>query len=617
MRGKMPELTIYRDQEEIGCKEIYTEEVVLGSALEGTGILLDAPGVAPHHAKITYNGKDYSIVDLKTESGTFVNDEKILYKNLVEGDVIRIGPFRLHFHAPPETRIVAELDPREPEIPSKASDRERLTLLYQICETIDLIYDPEKLLDKSAELLAGTFDADTTFIGLLHMDGERFDLTVEKAKEKPCPPSSTLIEWVKRNEKAFLTSDATDDKRLKKARSVMMHQIHSTMCAPLFDAGGMMMGIVYLDHRSLSMKFTEEDLRFLVSICKLLSSAITQARRHQHVVSENAALRQKSGRIELIGESPKIKALKREIEIFASRGDSHILLTGETGSGKEMAARMIHQHSRRADKPFITLNCSAIPESMIESELFGFEKWAFTDAKKARRGKFELADGGTLFLDEIGDMSLSAQAKILRAIETGEIQRIGSEEEMHADVRIISATHKDLFEEVRKGNFREDLYYRLCTVEIKIPPLRERREDIELLVKYFIERFKHEIHTNVETISPEALEILRHHDWPGNVRELRQCIERALYCPSGKVLLPEHLPPLRRSREQSEEAPPLPPSTPEGRPPQLKEIIEAAEKRHIEKILRQCGGKKSEAARILNISRYTLDRKIALYDIEL
>lgn len=624
----MPALTIIKDNKLIGTFPLYNRDLIVGSNKYKSDIVLTGEGVSETHNKIIYNNNLYSIIDLKTEKGTYINGEKILYKVLNIGDKIKIGGYEIIFEESSTEKILEEVDPslegaNRLEEDTQTPDRQKLSIIYQLSETIDSISDLSKLLEKAASLIFQTFNADIVFIGLFDSEEQKFDLTITKEKEfnerSSTSVSLTLIEWVKKHKKAYLTSDATEDDIFKESRSIHINKIKSTMCAPLI-LGNDVIGTIYVDNRSLTHQFSSDDLKLLSALSKLLSISIEKARSHQIILNENRMLKsmQRGIETELIGNSPKINKLRRDIEIYASKGNSNILISGETGSGKELVARSIHAKSVRSNKPFVIVNCSAIPESMIESELFGFEKWAFTDAKKPRRGKFELADGGTLFLDEIGDMSLSAQSKILRAIEHGEIQRIGSEKTIEVDVRIISATNKNLFEEIKKGNFRQDLFYRLCTVELHVPPLRERKEDIPLLVNYFINLMKNEIHTNIEKISNEALKILLNHDWPGNVRELKMVIERSLYCPSEDTLLPEHLPPLKGLKEitnQPKEEKSYDIFFDSTEIVTLREVIELTEKKYIEKVLRFCHGKKSEAARFLNISRYTLDRKIEFYGL--
>lgn len=256
--------------------------------------------------------------------------------------------------------------------------------------------------------------------------------------------------------------------------------------------------------------------------------SVERALQFKNLERENIKLRSSLIRkYELIGSSKAMKAIKQQIELIA-RGDSRVLIFGESGTGKELVARAIHSLSERFNSPFIEVNCAAIPQELIESELFGHERGAFTGAIDKKIGKFELADGGTLFLDEIGDMSLLTQAKLLRVIETQKFQRVGGTKDIKVNVRIISATNKDLSEEIKKGNFREDLYYRLNVVPIYLPSLRERKEDIPELIDYFISEYVMEKGLRNKTLTKRAIEILQSYDWPGNVRELKNAIERLM-----------------------------------------------------------------------------------------
>ncbi|GBE35916.1 transcriptional regulatory protein ZraR [bacterium BMS3Bbin07] len=234
-----------------------------------------------------------------------------------------------------------------------------------------------------------------------------------------------------------------------------------------------------------------------------------------------------SKRWQLVGDSPAIKTLRRQIDMVAS-SSSRVLVMGESGSGKELVARLIHEKSPRAHKSFVEVNCAAIPSELIESELFGHEKGSFTGAYERKKGKFELADGGTLFLDEVGDMSLQTQAKVLRVIETQEFQRVGGNKNISVDVRIVAATNKDFNEEVANGNFREDLFFRLNVIPLNVPPLRERKEDIPILVEYFLQNIAREYGRPVKKINRRALDLFIGYNWPGNVRELRNSIERLI-----------------------------------------------------------------------------------------
>ncbi len=315
-------------------------------------------------------------------------------------------------------------------------------------------------------------------------------------------------------------------------------------------------------------------------------------------------LKQKYSFENIIGKSPAMKKVFETIELVAP-SRANVLIYGESGTGKEMIADAIHHNSPRRDKPYIKVHCAAIPESLLESELFGHEKGAFTGAIARKRGRFELANGGTIFLDEIGELSLQMQVKLLRVIQEREFVRVGGEESIKVDVRIISATNKDLREEVKKGNFREDLYYRLNVVSIYVPPLRERRDDIPLLVHKFIEEFSRENNKEIEGITNGALQALMSYNWPGNVRELRNVIESIVVLTKNKVITEEDLPPYILSKEEETYL-----KLPAGI------SLEEAEKRLIKFTLENTGGNKTKASEILKIGRKTLHRKLDEYGLK-
>lgn len=300
----------------------------------------------------------------------------------------------------------------------------------------------------------------------------------------------------------------------------------------------------------------------------------------------------------IIGESESMKRVFSLIEKVAA-SDITVLIMGESGTGKELVATTIHYQSRRRDGPLVKINCAAIPEGLIESELFGHEKGAFTGALKKKPGRFELATGGTIFLDEIGDLPLSAQAKLLRVLQDKTFERIGGTETIRVDVRIIAATNRNLKEEIKRGRFREDLFYRLNVIPLSIPPLRERKEDIPVLVEYFLKKFNSQCGKHVR-FSSDAMKALLEYDYPGNVRELENIIERAVVLSQGGVVKKEDLPFTLSPADSL----------------LLSEVSSRAEKEHILKVLKLTGGNKTRAAELLGISRKTLWEKLNAYRIE-
>jgi two-component system nitrogen regulation response regulator NtrX len=340
-----------------------------------------------------------------------------------------------------------------------------------------------------------------------------------------------------------------------------------------------------------------------LSLDRVLLTA-QKAIERRSLLAELASIRGRSEPEELVGESPPMHRLKLEIARVAS-ADARVLITGENGTGKELVARAIHRLSSRADSPLVEVNCAAIPEELIESELFGHVRGSFTGASDDRRGKFEEADGATLFLDEIGDMSARTQAKVLRALQEGRFTRVGGTKPISSDARILSATNKSLSEEIRRGTFREDLFFRLAVVPIEVPALRDRGEDVALLARHFLEQASHRFGRRPKPLGPGTLEALLAYRWPGNVRELKNLMERLMILSPNSEILPEDLPP-----EFRRESGALPPDA------TLREAREDFERRYILTTLRRCRGNVTRAAEALAIERSNLYRKLKAYGIE-
>ena len=313
----------------------------------------------------------------------------------------------------------------------------------------------------------------------------------------------------------------------------------------------------------------------------------------------------------IVGASPQMIGVFKAIA-RAATSDATVLVLGESGTGKEMVARVLHARSRRGRGPFVAINCAAIPENLLESELFGHEKGAFTGAIGRRIGRFERAHGGTLFLDEIGDMSMALQSKILRAIQEREVERVGGGSPVSIDVRIVAATNRDLREAVREGRFREDLYYRLAVVTLELPPLRERGTDLDLLSMHFFAHYAREHGRPVRAVAEEVFNVLHRHPWPGNVRQLRNAAERAVVMADGEILLPQHLP---GDVLHASDPPSANGGGPSAAEPPLV-TLEEMEKRMIRRALRETGNNVTMAAERLGIHRNTLRRKITDYGIE-
>jgi len=351
--------------------------------------------------------------------------------------------------------------------------------------------------------------------------------------------------------------------------------------------------------------------RYVIKGDKLLDElrpAVQQVAELLKLKKETGCLRREVRRLtgldNIIGTSPKMRAIFELIQTVAPQS-SRVLITGESGTGKELVARAIHENSARAKEPFVTINCGAFPETLLESELFGYMKGAFTGANENRRGLFQAADAGTLFMDEIGNMSLTMQVKLYRVLQEGKIRPLGSTEESDVDVRVIAATNKDLEKEIAEGRFREDLYYRLSVIPIHLPPLRERREDIPLLARAFLDRYRKDMGKNIDGIEPKAMERLEAYDWPGNVRELENTIERAVALETGRHItlegLPERITRYYQDHYAERGLPDRPTLIPDGGI-DLEKHIRDAERAYLLAALECAGGVRIRAAELLKMS---------------
>jgi transcriptional regulator with GAF, ATPase, and Fis domain len=416
--------------------------------------------------------------------------------------------------------------------------------------------------------------------------------------------------WIEHHGKPLLTSDVIRDLQIR-TPAEHWKEIGSVLAVPL-ESSGRTIGILNLVNPRGGMLFTQESLRLAATIATFAAQFIERAKLHESLFQENVRLktilRQKQKGYEILGESRAIREILQKITTIAP-SDASVLLLGETGTGKELVARAIHDRSPRADKPFVAINCSAIPAPLFESELFGHERGSFTGASNSQKGKFELAHQGTLFLDEIAEMPLDMQPKLLRILEERSFYRLGSSTEQDSDVRVIAATGKDLNKAIADGAFREDLYHRLSVIPLYLPPLRERPEDIAILAQAFLQEFTR----GAKRLSPDALEYLQKLPWKGNVRELRNTVERMsiflekkeigsadlqtldIIDPGAGSQAGSFLKSLLRGNEQG------------------TDLLEAVEKQLVRLTLEEAKGNVSQAAKLLGIDRNALQRRIEKY----
>jgi transcriptional regulator with GAF, ATPase, and Fis domain len=508
------------------------------------------------------------------------------------------------------------LDPsRQPgqAISGKASPgEERLRLVYElgleVCGEADLDRVLQRFVSAVPRLVGGerwfvaTFDAGRRLTPLATHD---LDLP---PRFEDWPVSKTAIGRVLRDGVSLLTSDAQECRELAGARSVELHNIRSLMCVPL-GARTDPAGVIYVDSRLRAGIFSPDDLRFLTALGHSLYVAIRNANRLAKLAQDReldearriALQRELFADHRIVGRSPGLLDAYEQLKRVAPK-TIPILLYGESGTGKELFAHAAHMLSPRADRPFVAVNIAALNESLVESELFGHEKGAFTGAVGRRIGRFELAHTGTLLLDEVGDIPLPIQTKLLRALETGEIERAGSEQPIRTDVRLVCATHRDLEQLVRAGQFREDLFYRLMGVRIRLPPLRERPDDIADLVDFFLRQIG-----STKRFSEEALLSLRRFEWPGNARQLGNVV-RAIdaVCVDSEVTT-DVLPPFLVGAGAAAAAPA------EFAP--MRQVLADAERAHLQKALESSGGNKERARELLGLCKDTFYKRLRAYGL--
>ncbi len=427
--------------------------------------------------------------------------------------------------------------------------QDNFNALFEIARSINSILEPEELLERVLEIAMKHLSAERGFVILADPNKEiGYGVVTMKnfsshRTSSEYAASSSVVTNVLNTGEAVLTFDAPNDERFESSASIIAQNILSIICVPL-RTGERTFGAVYLDSGTFLKEFNDESLKFLTIFGNLAGIAIENAKRYTELQNQNERLRNEADVSylfkNLIGKSDKwknaLEIVQRVLDI-----DVAVLITGESGTGKELVARAIHENGLRKGLAFVAVNCSAIPESLIESELFGYVRGAFTGANATKKGLVEVADGGTLFLDEIADLPFTLQSKLLRLLQEKEYRRIGETINRSADIRIVAASNKDLKDEVNNGTFRDDLYFRLNVVNIHLPPLRERKDDIPLLARHFLRRSVQMYKRSIDSINPDAMQMLLTNPWKGNVREFQNVIERAVVLCKGTQLTPDDL----------------------------------------------------------------------------
>lgn len=534
-----PTLVLLRLGRPVATYPLAEGTTTLGRA-PGNGIVLDDPSVSRRHAEITVAPDQVQLRDLKSRNGVQVNGAPRREAALQAGDRLKIGAVELEFAAgfvkpisPSHPPAGATTDPltetrhARAALPDQRQDR-HLAALYHLCfrvtEGVPQQDAEQMLLDLLLEGVRAT-------VAQHYAPDDRLAFSAAAEKTKGVPKFAPyLLDKFRR-----LPEAATYSSRDLARYQEKLGQWHFLVC-PMATPAGDGAAVIVLMRSTQWQEFSAEDRLLLNAAMRLWPRGQERNRELTGLRKENDTLRSRAARAAgLLGDSPALAALRARLgRVAATRVTA--LITGETGSGKEVVAQYLHDHSPRAKEPFIKVNCAAIPAALMESELFGHVKGAFTDAKSDHQGKFQLAHGGTLFLDEVGELPLPVQAKLLRALECGEVEKIGSERPTKVDVRILAATNRDLRAEVRSGNFREDLLYRLEVATVAVPPLRDHPDDIPVLARHFLGQFCAENGLAAVAFAPEALAALQKHKWPGNVRELRNVVQRLAMDADGPVL---------------------------------------------------------------------------------
>jgi Nif-specific regulatory protein len=614
------------------------QRYTLGRATTNRIVLKDEV-CSREHAEVYHADGRWRLRDLNSLNGTRINGERLDSEwELSAQDEISLGRTTLVFVedmndlpdmplAPAaaesvtikkrlrQTRFLTPVPPapvaEDPTLHDGAVSRRLshdLSLLYRMAVDMGSSATYQELAELVLAGLLEATPADTGAI-LTRKDGRGLDIT--EHRHKGANPSAYvrvsqfLSNEVLKTGEALLAEDVQQHPDFQHRQSIQDVGATSMICAP-FQFNERILGLIHLYCTDSSQALDGDDLEFVTAVARQMGAAAHQLLRQASLAAENVSLRAQL-RIdsEMVGNSPALKKIEQQIGMVAGT-NATVLVRGESGTGKELVARAIHYSSPRKDAPFVCLNCAALPESLLESELFGHEKGAFTGATEKKIGKFEAADHGTIFLDEIGELKPGTQAKLLRILEGHPFERVGGHTPIRVDTRVVAATNQPLEEAVRAGDFRRDLFFRLQVVELRLPPLRDRREDIPVLADHFLRRYARETARKVIGFTPAALKKMQEYDWPGNIRELRNVIERAVALGLGPVLDAPDI--WLSSLELTNKA-----AEPKASYHAL--TLEEIEKRHIQQTLEHTDWNKSQAAAILQIERSTLDRKIKAYEL--
>jgi transcriptional regulator with GAF, ATPase, and Fis domain len=616
------------------------ERYTLGRAATNRVVLKDEL-CSREHAEVYHANGVWRVRDLNSLNGTRLNAERLTSEqDLSPGDEVGLGKTLFLFvedmsqlpDIPTEpidrggesirkrlgqTRFLTPIPPDNSSPSATLEDSHSrhnlgrdLSLLYRLALDMGSATSLDELVNVVLEGLLGAIPADVGAI-LSVKEGGTLEVSAHRHRNPAVKTYSRVSDYLSRevlaSKEAVLAENVSRDRYLRNRESLSDLGVTSVICAPVATSERVV-GLIHLYCTNPHKALDGEDLEFAVAVAKQLGNAINQLSRQESLTAENRSLRdQLRVESELVGDSPAIRNVESQIGRVAGT-TATVLIRGESGSGKELVARAIHYSSRRKEGPFVCLNCAALTETLLESELFGHEKGSFTGATEKKVGKFEAADRGSIFLDEIGEMNVGTQAKLLRVLEGHPFERVGGSVPIKVDVRVVAATNQPLEEAVRNGTFRKDLFFRLQVVEIRVPALRERLSDVAVLVDHFLKRFVRETGRKIRGFTPAAIKKMETYHWPGNVRELRNVVERAVALSTGTLLDTADV--WLSSLDAESMAAEAPTAT--YNPLSLEDL----EKGHILRTLQFTEWNKSKAAEILKIERSTLDRKIKLYELK-
>jgi len=593
------------------------------------------PALSRRHCVLVATDSQFSIKDLKSRNGTLVNGVPVEQQQLRHGDQIYIGDSVLIFLLKrdgdqPEKNPVEFLETTgfegsplllkaedslylQPEkmvatLAPTARQARDMNSLVKIATAIGGIRDQESL---QWQLLGFVFDVVPAERGAVLLCDHPDEFTSTAAWDRvrgpghPVRVSRTVVQRVLKDRVGLVVRDVAGSDAMRQVKTLTELKVSSLLCVPLLVAQRVL-GVIYLDSTNPLSEFDENHLQVMTAVAGIASLAFDNVKQWEKLRQENQELR---AEIELehnmVGGSPAMRKVFEFIRRVAPT-DSTVLVQGESGTGKELVAHALHRNSPRAEQPFVAINCAAIAESLLESELFGHEKSAFTGAGAQKKGKIEVAEGGTLFLDEIGELALGLQAKLLRVLQEREFERVGGTKPIKLDIRLVAATNRSLPEAIKAGTFRSDLYYRLNVVTLNMPALRDRREDISVLADHFVAKASRKSRTRVRPLSPEAVAALMHYDWPGNVRELENALERALVLGSTDSILPDDLPEAVLEAGSTAAAP----------ADKYHGSIKETKKQLILQALQQANGNYIEAAKALGMHPNSLLRLVRTLDLK-